>query len=161
MPRSPRADRTGTPPPRGSGNLTSLDFVRKLVSHGADVNFAKKSDGGNRLRISTKGSTPFLCAASTADVDYMKVLLELGADPKAVNAAGQNALMMAAMFNRTEIVDLLLERGADIDRQDATGHTALMAARIMNAPDTPSQLARAAERRQAQASNDRQSPTQP
>jgi ankyrin repeat protein len=55
--------------------------------------------------------------------------------------------MTAAMFNRTEIVDLLLERGADIDRRDASGHTAMTAAQIMNAPDTPSQLARAAERR--------------
>jgi ankyrin repeat protein len=54
--------------------------------------------------------------------------------------------MTAAMFNRTAIVDLLIERGADVGKQDGSGHTALMAARIMNAPDTPSQLARAAER---------------
>ena len=31
-------DADGQPPPTGSGNLTSLQFVRQLVAHGADVN---------------------------------------------------------------------------------------------------------------------------
>ena len=87
---------TGTPPPRGSGNLSSLDMIRVLVKHGADVNYPKKNSGGGRLRISTKGTTPFLCAASTADVDYMKLLLKLGANPQAINALKQNALMLSA-----------------------------------------------------------------
>ncbi len=86
----------GNPPPQGSGNLTSLEFAKQLVSHGADVNLPKRSNGGSRLRISVKGATPFLCAASTADVAYMEVLIALGADPSATTAKRQNALMMAA-----------------------------------------------------------------
>jgi len=86
----------GNPSPRGSGNLTSLEFAKQLVSHGADVNLPKRSNGGSRLRISVKGATPFLCAASTADVAYIRVLIELGADPSATTAKRQNALMMAA-----------------------------------------------------------------
>ena len=86
----------GNPPPRGSGELTSLEFAKALVEHGADVNFPKRTNGGGRLRISVKGSTPFLCAASTADVAYMKTLIELGADPTAKNSRNQNALFMAA-----------------------------------------------------------------
>jgi ankyrin repeat protein len=53
-----------------------------------------------------------------------------------------------------------VERGADIDYRDSTGHTALTAAQTMNAPDTPSQLARAAERKQSQTSNDQPSTTE-
>lgn len=86
----------GNPPPRGSGAITSLEFAKALVAHGADVNQPKRKNGGKRLRISVKGATPFLCAASTADVAYMKTLLALGADPTAKTAKKQNALLMAA-----------------------------------------------------------------
>ena len=86
----------GNPPPRGSGQVTSLEFAKVLVEHGANVNLPKRNNSGRHLRISVKGATPFLCAASTADVAYMKTLLELGADPTAVTSKKQNALLMAA-----------------------------------------------------------------
>ena len=86
----------GNPPPRGSGSITSLEFAKKLVAYGADVNFPKRNNSGRRLRISVKGATPFLCAASTADVAYMQTLLELGADPTSITSKKQNALLMAA-----------------------------------------------------------------
>ena len=86
----------GNPPPRGSGQVTSLEFAKVLVEHGANVNLPKRNNSGRHLRISVKGATPFLCAASTADVAYMKTLLELGADPTAVTSNKQNALLMAA-----------------------------------------------------------------
>ena len=76
--------------------VTDLPMRQLAVKHGADVNYPKKNSGGGRLRISTKGTTPFLCAASTADVDYMKLLLKLGANPQAINALKQNALMLSA-----------------------------------------------------------------
>lgn len=138
----------GTPPPRGSGSLTSLEFVRELVEQGADVNYPKKQGGGGRLRISTAGTTPFLCAASTADVDYMKLLLELGADPKATNAVKQNALMMAAGIDEKpegdgpgspdehyRAVVYLLGLGVnDIDATDKNGQTAMHAAAYKSLP---------------------------
>ena len=86
----------GNPPPRGSGAITSLEFAKALVAHGADVNLPKRRNGGRHLRISVKGATPFLCAASTADIAYMKTLLALGADPTATTSKNQNALLMAA-----------------------------------------------------------------
>ena len=86
----------GNPPPRGSGDVTSLEFAKALVAHGADVNLPKRNNSGRRLRISVQGATPFLCAASTADVAYMKALLDLGADPTAITSKKQNALLMAA-----------------------------------------------------------------
>lgn len=138
---------SGTPPPRGSGKLTSLDFVKTLVKHGADVNFRKKSNGGGRLRISVKDTTPFLCAASTADVDYMKTLLELGADPKALNATNQTALMMAAGIDEKPegdgpgtaeehlaAVKFMLELGADVNAVDQNGETAMHGAAYKSLP---------------------------
>lgn len=138
---------SGTPPPRGSGKLTSLDFVRTLIKHGADVNFRKQTSGGGRLRISVKDTTPFLCAASTADVDYMKTLLELGADPKALNAAKQSALMMAAGIDEKPegdgpgtpeehlaAVKFMLELGADVNAVDENGETAMHGAAYKSLP---------------------------
>jgi ankyrin repeat protein len=139
---------TGTPPPQGSGKLTSLDMVRQLVAHGAKVNYAKKTTSGGRLRISTAGTTPFLCAASTADVEYMKVLLELGADPKATNALQQNALMLAAgMDEKPEgdgpgspeehhaaVVYVLGLRVHDINATDKNGQTVMHAAAYKSLP---------------------------
>jgi ankyrin repeat protein len=139
---------TGTPPPRGSGKLTSLQFIRVLVEHGAEVNYAKKSSGGGRLRISTKGTTPFLCAAATADVDYMKLLLVLGADAKATNALEQNALMMAAGIDEkpegdgpgtpeehhAAVVYVLGLGTCDINATDRNGQTAMHAAAYKSLP---------------------------
>ncbi len=143
---------SGTPPPTGSGRLTSLQFVRKLVEHGARVNMRKTSDGGGRLRISVKDTTPFLCAAATADVDYMKTLLDLGADPSQKNARGQTALMMAAGINEkpegdgpatksehlvavTFLLDLAAPGSQDINATDMNGETAMHAAAYKGLPE--------------------------
>jgi len=140
---------TGTPPPRGSGRLTSLDLVRKLVEHGANINYPKKSGGGGRLRISTAGTTPFLCAASTADVEYMKLLIELGADPKAVNGLKQNALMLAAGIDekpegdgpgtpeehQAAVVFVLGLGVNDINAVDKNGQTVMHAAAYKSLPE--------------------------
>lgn len=135
------------PPPTGSGKLTSLQFVKELVKHGADVNLGKAKSGGPRRRISIEGTTPFLCAAAKADVEYMKLLLELKADPKLTNTRGQTALMMAAGIGESPEADgagtkdehlaavrFLLDRGADIDAVDKNGETAMHAAAYKSLP---------------------------
>jgi ankyrin repeat protein len=148
---------TGTPPPTGSGRLTSLEFIRKLVEHGADVNRRKKNDGGGRLRISVKDTTPFLCAAATADVEYMKTVLELGADPNVKNTRRQTALMMAAGIDEKPegdgpasksehlaAVKFLLERdsnqstdviAAKVNATDVNGETAMHGAAYKSLPE--------------------------
>ncbi len=73
----------GDPPPIGSGKLNSLDLVRQLVAHGADINVRLEKGESGRGKFTTTGSTPFLLAARAADVPLMRLLLELDADPAA------------------------------------------------------------------------------
>ena len=86
------------PGPPATGNLDSLELVRKLVAAGADVNRRMTAEprDGNRNMLNRIGSTPFLMAAKSDDVPLMRVLLETGADPSIPNEDGTTALMVAA-----------------------------------------------------------------
>ena len=88
-------DEEGNPPPIGSGKLTSLDFVKEMVAHGAKVNLPLKASVPGRGILSRTGATPFLAAASTADVPLMRTLVDLGADPLLTNAQRSTPLMAA------------------------------------------------------------------
>lgn len=129
----------GDPPPIGSGTVSSLDFVRRLVKAGADVNVRLEKGESGRGKFTMTGSTPFLLAARTADVPLMRLLLELGADPQLTNADASTPLMAAAGVGAlgdgdeaaaTEdetlsAVELLLDLGANINAVDNNGETAM------------------------------------
>ena len=85
------------PAPDGSGNMTSLELVKKLVARGANVNarMTKKANLNN-TRLNEIGATPFLLAALTADAELMRTLAKLGADPSLPNADNSTPLMAAA-----------------------------------------------------------------
>jgi ankyrin repeat protein len=140
-------DEEGNPPPIGSGKLTSLDFVKEMVTHGADVNLPLKKGVSNRGVLSRPGATPFLAAASTADVSLLRKLLELGADPRRTNAQGSTPLLAAAGVGVgaheeapgtepevLETVALLLKLGADVNAVDKNGETAMHGAAYRNHP---------------------------
>jgi ankyrin repeat protein len=124
-------DETGMPAPEGSGNLTSLELVRQLVEHGADLNLQLRRGGSGAGQLSRKGSTVFLMAADKGDIPLMRLLLELGADPTLPNAENSTPLMAAAGYGTLapteeagtedealEAVQILLELGADINAAD-------------------------------------------
>lgn len=155
--RKPDASDRGDPPPIGSGNLTGLEFVRKLVERGADVNLRLNSarrPPHTASRLGMEGATAFLMAADRADAPFMKLLLDLGADPFTPNVEGSTPLMAAAGLGTTapeeeagseaearDAVQLLVDLGADIDAVDDNGDTAMHGAAFASFPTVVQQLA--------------------
>jgi uncharacterized protein len=129
----------GDPPPIGSGSLNSLDLVRALVTHGADVNLRLEHGESGRGRFTTTGSTPLLLAARASDVPLLRLLIELDADPTLANKDNSTPLLAAAGVGALsdgdesagtdeealETVRLLLDLGADINATDNNGETAM------------------------------------
>jgi ankyrin repeat protein len=137
----------GQPPPEGSGKLTSLDFARQLIALGADVNPRLAQGVPNRSKLSLVGATPFFIASQTADVPYMKLLVELGADPLLPNKDGTTPLMAAAGLGChapteeagtesecLEAVAYLLTLQADVNTVDKNGETAMHGAAYKSLP---------------------------
>jgi ankyrin repeat protein len=140
-------DESGDPAPIGSGKLTSLQLVQKLVKHGADVNARLKRGQSGRGVLSRVRATPFLLASMTADVPLMKTLLSLGADPNILNASHSTPLMAAAGLGclapseeagtedeAIEAVKLAIELGNDVNAVDDNGETAMHGAAYKNFP---------------------------
>jgi uncharacterized protein len=136
------------PPPDGSGNMSSLELVKKLVARGANLNarMTKKANLNN-TRLNEIGATPFLLAALTADAELMRTLVTLGANPDLPNADSSTPLMAAAgLATRSpgedagtesevlEAVQLALHYGADVNAVDNNGETAMHAAAYKNLP---------------------------
>ncbi len=136
------------PAPDGSGSMTSLQFVKKLVAHGANPNarMTKKVSVG-LTSLNTVGATPFLLAARTADAELMRALAALGADPLLPNADNSTPLIVAAGLGTRspgedagtesevlEAVQAALDLGNDIDAVDNNGETAMHGAAYKNLP---------------------------
>lgn len=137
----------GQPPPDGSGNVGSLDFARRLVAAGANVNARLDAKGPKNGKFRTASATPFFMAAKTADLDYLKLLVELGADPNTPNEDGATPLMTAAGLGCyapdeeagtesecIEVVNFLLKLGADVNLVDQNGETAMHGAAYKSLP---------------------------
>jgi ankyrin repeat protein len=136
------------PGPEGSGTMSSLEFAKKLVAKGADVNarITRRVNLTN-TRFHDIGATPYLQAAMTADAEYMKALVALGADPSIKNAEGSTALMTAAGLGTRspgedagteeeviEAMQVALDHGDDINAVDQNGETAMHGAAYKNLP---------------------------
>ena len=136
------------PAPEGSGNMTSLQFGKKLIDSGADINarMTKKVNVG-LTSLNTMGATTFLLAARTADAELMRYLAALGADPKIPTAEGANAMIVAAGLGtrspgedagtEPEVVEALrtaLDLGCDINAVDNNGESAMHGAAYKNLP---------------------------
>ena len=135
-----------SPAPDGSGNMTSVGFIRKIVEQGADVNArmtkqARISD----TRLHEIGATPFMMASQTADAEFMRLLAELGADPLLTNEENSTPLMAAAgLATRSpgedagtepevlEAVQVAIDLGADVDAVDDNGETVMHSAAYKN-----------------------------
>lgn len=137
--RKPDRGEDNEPPVRGSGSVTSLEFVKRLVAAGADVNLSI-SNGRSRgkAKLNSDLATPILYAAKTADLQLMKLLVDLGANIHATNADGVTPLLAAAGVGVVavdeeagteaevlESLDFLIQQGATVDTVTKKGDTAM------------------------------------
>jgi ankyrin repeat protein len=138
------------PPPVPTGNLDSLTLARKLLDEGADPNARQRREprDNNRNDLNRIGATPFFLAAKAADLDFMRLLVEYGADPLLPNVDGTTPLMAAAGVGLYKLgespgtneealaaVKLTCELGAGVNTIDANGDTAMHGAALRGAND--------------------------
>ena len=136
------------PAPEGSGSMTSIEFVTKMATHGAnlDARMTENINLGN-TRLNKVGATPFLLAAQSADAELMRTLAALGADPLLPNEDDSTPLMVAAGVGTRspgedagteeeviEALEVALELGTDINAVDSNGETVMHAAAYKNLP---------------------------
>jgi ankyrin repeat protein len=71
---------------------------------------------------------------------FVKEILERGANVDARDNKGTTALMWASIAGNVSIVSLLLEAGASVNEKDSTGNTPLLWASRYRRPDITSSL---------------------
>ncbi|MEP7353408.1 MAG: ankyrin repeat domain-containing protein [Acidobacteriota bacterium] len=136
-------DVTNRPSPKVDDVLNPVSLAKLLLEHKAapDALLLKAItaravlDGSDA--VMGPGSTPFLRAAHSSDMEMMKLLLAHGANPKLTTKSGVNALMLAAgngwRDGRTRgteeesvaAIKFLMGLGLDIKAAASNGDTAL------------------------------------
>jgi len=129
--------------PVRKADMDSMEFIKKLIDKGADVNWRVQESTWYRtvftaLWVNEAGATAFWRASQSSDVAVMKLLLAHGADPKIATNVGNTPLHVAAGVGwvegityewskeaNVEAVKLLLSLGLDPNAQAQTGRTPL------------------------------------
>ena len=146
---------SNNPAPKGSGAMTSLEFVKKIAAAGADLNARVTTrPPAGITRLNFIGGTPFLLAARTGDAPLMRLLAELGADPLLPNEDGTTPLMVAAGVGTSspgedpgtepevlEAVEVALGLGGDLNEVDDNGETVMHGAAYKHVPTVVAFLA--------------------
>ena len=138
--------------------MDTLEFIKLLLDKKANPNAANRENTLTRTIFTMQwffedGATPFIRASQSSDTALMKLLLQYGADPKAVTAYGDTALTASAgigwvegvTYERSpkenvEAVKMLLELGLDPNAANRDGRTPLMGAALKGRSDVVQML---------------------
>jgi ankyrin repeat protein len=94
-------------------NCNTLEFIKYLISNGADL-----------FAIDKKGNNALFYATETENIDLIKYLLSKGLDPNLVNKDGKNVINNTIkngtrnINKNSEVVHLLVSHGANYDHID-------------------------------------------
>jgi ankyrin repeat protein len=139
--------------PVPKADMDSLEYIRTLLDHKADVNMQIRENTLTRTIFTMqwlfeRGATPFLRASQSGDTALMKLLLERGANPKIATDYGDTALSAASGIGWVEgvtyewskeenyqAIKMLLDLGLDPNAANNDGRTPLMGAALKGRND--------------------------
>jgi ankyrin repeat protein len=139
--------------PVPKADMDSLEYIRALLDHKADVNMQIRENTLTRTIFTMqwffeRGATPFVRASQSGDTALMKLLLERGANPKIATEYGDTALSAAAGIGWVEgvtyewskeenyqAIKMLLDLGLDPNGANNDGRTPLMGAALKGRND--------------------------
>ncbi|KAI4495270.1 hypothetical protein M0804_001471 [Polistes exclamans] len=121
-------------------SMVSLCY-RTLASYITDDNLAGLQSflENRRTQVDDRdenGSTALILAAAKGKIQFLRELINYGADVNTEDADNWTALLCAAKEGYTEICSELLDHGANLEHRDMGGWTALMWATYKGRSDT-------------------------
>jgi ankyrin repeat protein len=123
-------DRFGSTPLHEAVRMGKGELVRDLVKRGAQIEAPNGRPAGPGSFFRTGELTPFLVAAESGSTAMMKLLIELGANPKAKNPDGVGAVTLTTQSRKMDALKFVVETvGLDVTEVRRGGgsplHTAL------------------------------------